>query len=70
MRPGFVLLDDKNVPMARIVWVSELPHFCGSEECTVEGMYEVRIEGDDSLFCSRHDRDTTLDAMQGWFDGA
>lgn len=67
-RPGFVLIDDKFVPLARIVWISSLPHFCGSEECTVEGRYEVRLEADDSLFGTREERDSALDQMQDWFD--
>lgn len=62
----FVLVDDKHVPVTRIVWVSEVPHFCGNETCTVEGRYEVRIEGDESLFGSREERDAALKALEDW----
>ncbi|MEZ6125437.1 MAG: hypothetical protein R3C49_20000 [Planctomycetaceae bacterium] len=65
----FVLIDDKHVPLARIVWVSDIPHFCGNEECEAEGRYEVRLEGDDSLFGSREERDAALEAMTRWYEG-
>lgn len=64
----FTLIDDKHVPLSRIVWISDLPHFCGSEECLVEGKYEVRIEGDDSLFSTREERDTAIAAMESWHE--
>jgi hypothetical protein len=64
----FTLIDDKHVPLARIVWISDVPHFCGREECEVEGLYEVRIEADESMFATRADRDTALAALEGWFE--
>lgn len=67
MSTSMALIDDKHVPLARIVWVADVPHFCGNEECTVEGRYEVRIEGDESLFSSREERDTTLELLSGFF---
>lgn len=67
MSPTIALIDDKHVPLARIVWVADVPHFCGNEECTVEGRYEVRIEGDESLFSTREERDATLDLLGGYF---
>ncbi|MCA9048036.1 MAG: hypothetical protein KDA89_04875 [Planctomycetaceae bacterium] len=67
MNEVFVTIDDKHVPMARIVWISDLPHFCGDEECTAEGRYEVRIEGDNSLFGTREERDAALTALREWY---
>ena len=61
------IIDDKHVPLPRIVWVSDLPHFCGNEDCDVEGRYEVRIDGDESLFGTREERDETLAAMKEWY---
>ncbi len=60
------LIDDKHVPLRRILWVSELPHFCGKENCLFEGRYEVRLEGHESLFASRTERDQCLQALQAW----
>lgn len=62
----FALIDDKHVPLSRIVWISDLPHFCGNEECTVEGRYEIRIEGDDSLFATRDERDAAMEVFERW----
>nr|AKB95207.1 hypothetical protein [uncultured bacterium] len=68
MSAAFVLIDDKHVPLARIVWVSDLPHFCGSEECNVEGKYEIRVEADDSLFATTEEKTSTLEALEQWLD--
>lgn len=68
MPETFALIDDKHVPLARVVWVSDLPHFCGNEDCDVEGRYEIRIEGDDSLFASREERDETMNRLGDWLD--
>ena len=62
------MIDDKHVPLARIVWISDLPHFCGREDCEVEGRYEIRIEADESMFATRADRDAALTAMESWYD--
>ena len=35
--PIFVLVDDKHIPVYRIMWVSDVPHFCGNDECQCEG---------------------------------
>ena len=42
--PIFVIVDDKHVPVYRIMWVSDVPHFCGDDECQCEGDYEIRLE--------------------------
>jgi len=64
----FTVIDDKHVPLARIVWVADIPHFCGNEDCNVEGKYEIRLEADDSLFATRDERDETLETLRGWYD--
>ncbi len=59
-------IDDKHVPLYRVLWVSDVPHFCGSDECEREGQYEVRLEQGESLWASREERDvvvTSLEAM-------
>ncbi|GAB5440645.1 MAG: hypothetical protein Fues2KO_09940 [Fuerstiella sp.] len=68
MSEQFTIIDDKHVPLARIVWISDLPHFCGSEDCLAEGRYEVRIEGDESLFGTREERDRALEAFEHWLE--
>ncbi|NLX96129.1 MAG: hypothetical protein GXY83_08130 [Rhodopirellula sp.] len=62
----FCIIDDKYVPIYRILWVSSLPHFCGSPECEREGDYEVRLEDGESVWADRDERDATLAAMELW----
>ena len=56
----FTTIDDKHVPLYRILWISDVPHFCGSEDCTVEGRYEVKLESDESVFGTREEREAAL----------
>ena len=45
----FCLIDDKHIPLYRVMWVAATPHFCGAEDCTREGFYEVRLEQGESV---------------------
>jgi hypothetical protein len=65
----FVLVDDKHVPLYRILWVADTPHFCGNEDCNCEGDYEVRLEQDESVWASRQERDNVLAAIESWYNG-
>ena len=62
----FCLVDDKHVPLYRILWVAELPHFCGGEDCEREGEYEIRLEQEESVWASREERDAVLAAIEAW----
>ncbi len=62
----FCLVDDKHVPVYRILWVAATPHFCGSPDCEQEGDYEVRLEQGESLWATREERDTVLAALEAW----
>ena len=62
----FCLVDDKHVPMYRIIWISDVPHFCGQDDCQCEGDYEVRLDHDESLWANRQQRDLVLEAMEKW----
>ncbi|HYW79904.1 MAG TPA: hypothetical protein VE890_10035 [Thermoguttaceae bacterium] len=63
---NFCMIDDKHVPLYRIMWVSDVPHFCGSEECQREGQYEIRLEQGESLWASQLQRDAALAALNAW----
>ena len=63
----FCLIDDKHVPMYRIMWLSDVPHFCGQEDCQCEGDYEVRLDQDESLWANRQQRDQLLAEMENWY---
>ena len=66
---AFCLIDDKRVPLYRIVWISDLPHLCGEEECQREGQYEIRLESEESVWTSLQQRDATLEALEIWLQG-
>ncbi len=63
------LIDDKHVPLYRILWVAAVPHFCGDEECLREGDYEVRLEQGESLWAKREERDKLIQALEHWQGG-
>jgi hypothetical protein len=66
MASAMTILDDKHIPLSRIIWISDVPHFCGNEACEVEGRYEIRIDGEESVFGTREERDQSLVAMEEW----
>ena len=70
MNSAFCKIDDKFVPLYRILWISEVPHFCGEEDCVCEGMYEVRLEQDESVWAqSPAERDMVVTSMEQWCKG-
>ena len=70
MRGIFSIVDDKHIPLYRVLWIADVPHFCGSEQCEVEGRYEIRLEADESVFGTREERDKLLTALESWQGGA
>jgi hypothetical protein len=64
--PVFCTIDDKYVPLYRILWIAALPHFCGAEDCQREGQYEVRLEDGESVWASGEQRDAALKALEVW----
>ena len=65
----FCVVDDKHIPLYRVMWVSATPHFCGSEDCEREGQYEVRLEQGESVWANTQQRDAMLEAMESWQGG-
>ena len=65
----FCTIDDKYVPVYRILWISAVPHYCGSEDCEREGDYEVRLEQGETLFADREERDAAVAALEAWQGG-
>ncbi len=62
----FCLIDDKHVPLYRIMWIASVPHYCGSEECHREGQYEVQLEQNETLWANGEERDAALIALEVW----
>lgn len=65
----FCTIDDKAVPLYRVMWVSRIPHFCGHPDCEHEGDYEVRLEQGESLWAKQPERDNLLEAIELWHEG-
>lgn len=65
----FFKVDDKFVPIFRLMWIADVPHFCGEEDCVAEGRYEIRLEQDESLWADREERDAVLEAVEAWQQG-
>lgn len=66
MNSPLVVIDDKHVPLYRILWVADVPHFCGEEDCGREGEYEIRLDVDESLWTTGDERDQVLEALTHW----
>ena len=66
MDTPIIKVDDKHVPLYRIVWVSDVPHFCGEDDCMHEGDYEIRLDVEDSLWTTGAERDMVVKALSKW----
>jgi hypothetical protein len=65
----FCTVDDKHVPLYRVMWVAAIPHFCGSPDCECEGDYEIRLEQGESVWANMKERDAMLAALEAWQGG-
>ncbi len=62
-------VDDKLVPLYRVMWLAATPHFCGEEDCTREGCYEVRLEQGESVWAKPDERDKMQEQLELWQGG-
>ncbi|HCK41676.1 MAG: hypothetical protein CMJ72_11550 [Planctomycetaceae bacterium] len=62
-------VDDKLVPLYRVMWVAATPHFCGEEDCQREGCYEVRLEHGESVWANDNDRSNMQEQLELWQGG-
>jgi hypothetical protein len=65
----FSLIDDKHVPLYRVMWIAATPHFCGEEDCLREGFYEIRLEQGESVWAKAEERDKILMQLEEWQGG-
>ena len=65
----FCRIDDKLVPLYRVMWIASTPHFCGEEDCIREGTYEVRLEQGESVWANGDERDTMVAQLESWQGG-
>ena len=62
-------IDDKMIPLYRVMWVAATPHFCGEEDCQREGFYEIRLEQGESVWANTEERDTMQQHLEQWQGG-
>jgi len=67
--PILCRVDDKLVPLYRVIWVAATPHFCGEEDCTREGHYEIRLEQGESVWACSADRNKMCEQLEQWQGG-
>lgn len=65
----FSLIDDKHIPLYRVMWIAATPHFCGDDECQREGYYEIRLEQGESVWANADQRDRMLKQLEQWQGG-
>ncbi|HWA97860.1 MAG TPA: hypothetical protein VG713_05185 [Pirellulales bacterium] len=69
MSTVFFIVDDKYVPLYRVMWIAATPHYCGEEDCEREGYYEVRLEQGESVWAKADERDALITAVEQWANG-
>tara|TARA_B100002052_G_C15576702_1_gene460350 strand:- start:224 stop:460 length:237 start_codon:yes stop_codon:yes gene_type:complete len=69
MVPVFCQVDDKHIPLYRIMWIAAVPHFCGEDDCVREGQYEIRLEQEESVWASGNERDAVMQVLEQWQRG-
>ena len=62
-------VDDKMVPLYRVMWLAATPHFCGEEDCVREGCYEIRLEQGESVWANAAERDIMQQQLELWQGG-
>ena len=62
-------IDDKMIPLYRVMWIASTPHFCGEEDCQREGFYEIRLEQEESVWANTEERDTMQQHLEQWQEG-
>jgi hypothetical protein len=62
-------IDDKWVPLYRVMWLAATPHFCGEEDCFREGFYEVRLEQGESVWANADELETLHTQLESWQGG-
>jgi hypothetical protein len=62
-------VDDKMIPLYRVMWVAATPHFCGEEDCVREGFYEIRLEQGESVWANLQERDDVQQRLEQWQGG-
>ena len=69
MPDNMFVVDDKYIPLYRVLWIAKTPHYCGEDDCVREGFYEVRLEDGESVWAKQEERDELLTVLDEWCGG-
>ena len=62
----FCRIDDKQIPIYRLIWISATPHFCGEADCQCEGLHEVALEGGETVWAKGSEMDLLMEMIEEW----
>ncbi len=62
----FCRIDDKQIPLYRVMWIAATPHFCGEPDCQCEGRYEVALEGGESIWANGTEQVHLMKMIEDW----
>lgn len=62
----FCRVDDKQIPLYRVVWISATPHYCGELDCQCEGLHEVALEGGETIWAKHAEKDQLMEMIEEW----
>ena len=65
----FCRVDDKNVPLYRVLWVAATPHYCGDVDCQCEGLHEVALDAGESIWAKFEEKEHLLQMIEEWQGG-
>lgn len=65
----FCRIDDKHIPLYRVLWISATPHFCGEPECQCEELHEVALEGGESVWATFDEKERLIQMIDEWQSG-
>jgi len=62
----FCRVDDKQIPLYRVIWISATPHFCGEADCQCEGLHEVALEGGETVWAQSVETEMLMEMIEEW----
>ena len=65
----FCTIDDKHVPLYRVMWVAATAHFCGHEDCQAKASTKSAWSRANRFGPRGSERDEMLTALEGWQGG-
>jgi hypothetical protein len=62
----FCRIDDKLIPLYRVLWIAATPHFCGEPDCQCEGLYEVALDGNEAVWAQHEEKEHLIEMIEEW----